>query len=169
MSVSIYKLSVPVFLRGLSTLSGLLDKAEVHARENGTSVEDFVNARLAPDMLPLAGQIQRISDTSKGAIGRLTALETPSFPDTEQTFVELRERVANTAAFLKTVTPSDMEDSAARDVTLSFKTFKATFSGDDYLVKFALPNFYFHLTTAYDILRNQGVALGKPDYFGSFE
>jgi uncharacterized protein len=168
MSVSMYKLSVPVFIRGLNVLAGLLDKAEAHAAERKIPLDDLFNARLAPDMLPLSGQIQRVSDTSKNAIGRLTGVPAPSFPDEEKTFAELRERIAKTIAFLETVKPSDLEKSDSRDVTISFSKVKFTFSGDDYLLKFALPNFFFHVTTTHDILRNQGVAIGKVDYLGPY-
>jgi len=165
MSVSMYKLSVPVFIRGLNVLAGLLDKAEAHAAEKNIPLDDLFNARLAPDMLPLSGQIQRVSDTSKNAIGRLSDVAAPSFPDEETTFAELRERVAKTIAFLETVKPSDLENSDSRDVNIAFGKVKFNFTGDDYLLKFALPNFFFHVTTAYDILRNQGVAIGKADFF----
>jgi len=168
MSVSMHKISVPVFIRGLNVLAGLLDKAEAHAAEEKIPLDDLFNARLAPDMLPLSGQIQRVSDTSKNAIGRLTGVPAPSFPDEEKTFSELRERIAKTIAFLETVKPSDLEKSEERDVAINFGKLKFTFTGDDYLLKFAVPNFFFHVTTAYDILRNQGVSVGKVDYLGPY-
>ncbi|AFL53257.1 hypothetical protein ABIE78_000853 [Sinorhizobium fredii] len=164
MPLTMYTLSIPVFARGFSALGGLLDKAEAFAVESGTPLDDFFNARLAPDMLPLSGQIQRASDTSKNAIARLTTLEVPRFPDDEQNFADLRKRIAKTVAFFDTVTPEHLEGSEKREVTLSFPNLKVTFSGDDYLLKFVLPNFYFHLTTAYDILRHRGVPIGKTDY-----
>ncbi|MNY54962.1 hypothetical protein D3C86_1908960 [compost metagenome] len=108
--------------------------------------------------------MQRASDTSKGTIARLTALEVPSFPDEEKTFGELRERIGKTVAFLETVRPSDLDGSETREVTLTFTKLKMTLSGEDYLLKFVLPNFYFHLTTAYDILRHKGVPVGKADF-----
>lgn len=168
MPVSMYKISVPVFIRGLNVLAGLLDKAEAHAAENKVPLDDLFNARLAPDMLALSGQIQRVSDTSKNAIGRLTGVAAPSFPDDEKTFAELRERIAKTIAFLETVKPTDLEKSGERDVTINYSQLKFTFTGDDYLLTFALPNFFFHVTTTYDILRNQGVAVGKADYLGPY-
>ncbi|MBK5569367.1 DUF1993 domain-containing protein [Ensifer sp. SSB1] len=166
MALTMYQLSIPALVRGLGVLTRLLDKAEAHARDNGISPEDLVNARLAPDMLTLAGQVQRVSDTSKGLIGRLTSIEVPRFPDEETTLDELRQRIANTVAFLETVAPVDMEDSAAREVILNFPTLKVTLTGEEYLLKFVLPNFYFHLTTAYDILRHKGVSIGKGDFLG---
>jgi hypothetical protein len=168
MPVSMYKISVPVFIRALNVLAGLLDKAEAHAAEKKVPLDDLFNARLAPDMLPLSGQIQRVSDTSKNAIGRLTGVPAPSFPDEEKNFAELRERIAKTIAYLETVKPSDLEKSEDREVTISFGKLKFTFTGDDYLLKFALPNFFFHVTTTYDILRNRGVAVGKVDYLGTY-
>jgi len=168
MPVSMFKLSVPVFIRGLNVLAALLDKAESHAAEKKIPLDDLFGARLAPDMLPLSGQIQRVSDTAKNAIGRLTGVPAPSFPDEEKTFAELRERIAKTIAFLETVKPSDLEGSDGRDVTISFGKLKFTFTGDDYVLKFALPNFFFHVATTHDILRNQGVAVGKVDYLGAY-
>lgn len=166
MALTMYQLSIPALVRGLGVLTRLLDKAEAHARDNGISPDDLVNARLAPDMLTLAGQVQRVSDTSKGLVGRLTSIEVPRFPDEETTLDELRQRIANTIAFLETVAPADMEDSAAREVILNFPTLKVTLTGEEYLLKFVLPNFYFHLTTAYDILRHKGVSIGKGDFLG---
>lgn len=164
MALTMYQLSVPAFIRGLNVLSKLLDKAEAFAGEKGIALEDIFGARLAPDMLTLAGQVQRISDTSKGAISRLTSIEVPRFPDEETNFADLRERIAKTLAFLETVRPADLEDSGSREVTLNFPNLKVSFSGEEYLQKFVLPNFYFHLTTAYDILRHKGVPVGKADF-----
>lgn len=168
MSVSMFKLSVPVFIRGLNVLAGLLDKAESHAAQKKIPLEDLFNARLAPDMLPLSAQIQRVSDTSKNTIGRLTGATAPSFPDEEKTFAELRERIAKTIAYLETVKPSDLENSDSREIIVKFGKLSFTFPGDDYMLKFALPNFFFHVTTAHDILRNQGVGVGKIDFLGPY-
>ncbi|NRP70275.1 hypothetical protein ILFOPFJJ_01154 [Ensifer psoraleae] len=166
MPLTMYKLSVPAFIRGFSALGGMLDKAEAFASEKGIPLTELFEARLAPDMLPLAGQIQRASDTSKNAIGRLTTIEPPRFPDEERSFAELRERIAKTVAFLGTIRPGDLEGSENREVTLNFPKLKVTFTGEDYLLQFVLPNFYFHITTAYDILRHKGVPIGKGDYIG---
>ncbi|MFK0273810.1 DUF1993 family protein [Ensifer sp. NPDC090286] len=164
MALTMYQLSIPALVRGLGVLTRLLDKAEAFAREKGISTDDLVNARLAPDMLTLAGQVQRVSDTSKGLVGRLTSIEVPRFADEEKTLDELRQRVAKTVAFLETVSPDDLEDSGSRAVVLNFPTLKVTLTGEEYLQKFVLPNFYFHLTTAYDILRHNGVPIGKADF-----
>lgn len=164
MALTMYRLSVPTFVHGFGVLGRLFDKAEAHAAETGLSLDELVNARLTADMLPLSGQVQRASDTSKGTIARLTDLPVPSFPDEEKTFAELRERIAKTVAFLETVRPADVDGSESREVTLNFTKLKMTLSGEDYLLKFVLPNFYFHLTTAYDILRHKGVPVGKADF-----
>ena len=169
MPLTMYALSIPGFTRGFSALAGLLDKAEAFAAEAGTPLDELFNARLAPDMLPLSGQVQRASDTSKNAIARLTTLDVPRFPDDEQSFADLRARIAKTVAFFDTVTPDHLEGSDNREVALNFPTLKVTFSGDDYLLKFVLPNFYFHLTTAYDILRHKGVPIGKADFIGGLD
>ena len=168
-SLSMYQISVPVFVRGLGVLAGYLDKAEAHAKAGNTDPAEMVNARLAPDMLSLAGQIQRASDASKNAIGRLSAVQAPRFEDNETTFSELQERIAKTITFLESVQPADLQDSATHPVTLTFGKFKTTLQGDAYLLTFALPNFFFHVATAHAILRNQGVAVGKLDYLGHFD
>ena len=162
---SMYRATVPVLVRGLKILSTLLEKGEAHAKETGA---DLTGARLAPDMLTLVGQIQRISDTSKGAIGRLTDIVPPPMADEEVSFADLHARVAKTNAFLESVDPAAFDGADTREVTLKAGPFEAKMSGEDCLLGFVLPNFYFHLTTAYGILRNQGVAVGKLDYLGPF-
>jgi uncharacterized protein len=168
MSLSMYQVSVPVFVRGLGVLSTLLQKG-AHAEEKGVEPGVLINARLAPDMFPLSGQVQRASDTSKLAIERLTGIPSPRFEDNESTFAELQERIARTVAFLQSIDAAQMEDAQERIVQLNFAAFKPTFKGDAYLLTFALPNFFFHVTTAHDILRHSGVNIGKLDYLGSYE
>jgi uncharacterized protein len=169
MSLTMHRLSLPVFQRGFGVLKTLLDKAEAYAKDNGLSPDELINARLAPDMLPLSGQIQRASDTSKNAIVRLTGVEAPKFPDTETTFAELHARIDATLAFFASLDPKVMEGSENATVTLNFTTVKPTLSGEDYLLQFVLPNFFFHVTTAHDILRHKGVTIGKTDYLGAWE
>lgn len=169
MSVSMYRLSIPVFIRGLNAVAALIDKAESHAAEKNIPLETLFDARLAPDMLPFAGQIQSMSDTAKGLVARLTDIPAPSFPDDEKTFAELRLRIGKTIDFLESVGRDAIDGSETKAITRSFGGKEKTFSGEDYLLTFALPNFYFHVTTAYDILRNQGVALKKIDYLGSYD
>jgi hypothetical protein len=166
MSISMYDASIPVLLRGLGVLSTYLDKAEAHASENAVDPQNLINARLVADMLPFSGQIQRASDTSKGGAARLAGLEAPAFPDTETSFTELRDRVAKTVAFLKTVKPQQLDDSASRLIDLKALGIPNPVRGDAYLLSFVLPNFFFHVTTAHDILRHAGVKIGKRDYLG---
>lgn len=166
MSLSMYEVSIPVFIRGLTVLSGLLEKGQAHAAQTGAG-EDMVQARLAPDMLTLAGQVQRASDTSKLSGQRLSGVTAPAMPDTETTFADLRKRTADTIAYLKTIEASALEDSQDKVIELNLgPQRKIEFKGSDYLLTFALPNFYFHITTAYAILRNQGVSVGKLDFLG---
>ncbi len=169
MSLSMSKASVPAFVRGLNVLSNLLKKGEEHAAQAGVDPEALLGARLAEDMLPLSAQVQRASDASKFAVQRISGGEAPKFEDNETTFAQLQERIANTIAYLESVDTAQVDAGADREVSLKFGSFGASFSGESYLLSFALPNFYFHLVTAYDILRNQGVKIGKLDYLGSFD
>ncbi|WMD21157.1 DUF1993 domain-containing protein [Achromobacter seleniivolatilans] len=169
MSLSIYQVSVPAFVRGLTVLATLLEKAAAHADAADIDPSELINARLAPDMYPLSGQIQRASDTSKFAIQRLSQGEAPKFPDEETTFEQLQKRIADTIAYVQSVTPDQLDGSESRKIVLNAGEFKPEFNGASYLLTFALPNFYFHVTTAYDILRNAGVKIGKFDFLGPFE
>ncbi|WP_445656967.1 DUF1993 domain-containing protein [Achromobacter sp. NCFB-sbj8-Ac1-l] len=169
MSLSMYQASVPVFIRGLTVLAALLEKGAAHAAASGIDPAELVNARLAPDMYPLSGQVQRASDASKFAVQRLSQVESPKFPDEEATFEQLQKRVADTIAYLQSVPADKLDGAEGRKVTLSFGDFKPEFQGDAYLLTFALPNFYFHVTTAYDILRHAGVAIGKLDFLGPYK
>jgi len=164
MPVSMYQASVPVFIEGLSTLTHLLQKGEAHASETGTDPASLVEARLAPDMLTLAGQIQRASDTSKLSLERLTGIPAPKLEDSEKTFAELYVRIDRTAAYLKNFAESQLDGSETRAIQLKLRDFSPSFTGASYLFSFALPNFFFHVTTAYDILRHKGVKIGKLDY-----
>jgi hypothetical protein len=166
MPLSMYQASIPVFVRALKVLASLLDKAQAHAQEAGLDPADLVNARLAPDMYPLSGQVQRASDASKLAVQRLSGVTAPRFEDVETTIPELQKRIADTIAYLDGVTEAQMEGAESRTVALSWGDYKPEFLGDAYLLTFALPNFYFHITTAYDILRHAGVKIGKLDFLG---
>jgi hypothetical protein len=148
-------------MRGFDRLSAILKKGEA----GGAAL---VEARLAPDMLTLAGQVQRASDTAKGCAARLSGLDNPSFPDDEKTFADLQARIAKTADFLRGVTPGRIDGSESRPIEIKASGTVLRFTGQDYLLTFALPNFYFHVTTAYGILRHNGVPLGKSDYLGSY-
>jgi hypothetical protein len=166
MSVSMHRATIPVLVHGLRVLSALIDKAAAHALDTGIDPAMLVDARLAPDMLTLAGQVQRASDTSKLSAERLSGLASPKLPDDERTLDDLRARIASTIAYLDGIDEAAMTGSEARTIVLNFGDFKPTFNGADYLFAFALPNFYFHVTTAYDILRAQGVPIGKLDFIG---
>jgi uncharacterized protein len=166
MTLSMFDASIPVFLRGIDVLSVLLDRAVVHAAARGFDVGVLVGARLAPDMLPLAGQIQRGSDTAKFAAGRLTDLPSPRFADTEVTLDELRQRIGATADYLKTFRAEQFCGSGERTISYNAGGAPRRSSGQDYLLNFALPNFYFHVATAHDILRHNGLPIGKREYLG---
>ncbi len=164
MSISMYQASVPVFLHGLGTLTHILRKGEAHAQETGTDPATYVDGRLAPDMLTLAGQIQRASDTSKLALERISGVAAPKMEDNEKTFAELFARVERTAAYISTISETQLDGTDSKRIELKLRDFTPIFTGASYLLTFALPNFYFHVTTAYDILRHKGVPLAKLDY-----
>jgi len=159
MTFSVHDLSVPVFVSGLRNMRGWLDKAD-GAREG-----DLLGAKLAPDMRPLPAQYQMASDTAKNALGRLTGTDAPAMADTEASFAELQERCDRTIAYLEGIDPAALANSADRSIEMRFpNSMGYNWTGARYLTGFALPNFFFHMTTAYAILRANGVALGKPDF-----
>ncbi|MGO8918952.1 MAG: DUF1993 family protein [Stellaceae bacterium] len=166
MPLSMYQASIPVFTRALGILSTLLDKAAAHAEARKIDPAVFINARLAPDMFPLARQVQAASDAAKSCAARLAGIEVPSFPDTETTFPELKARIAKTVDFLESVRPAQIDGSEERVITLKLRGTEVGFPGQRYLLAFILPNFFFHVTTAYDILRHNGLEIGKLDYLG---
>ena len=166
MTLSMYRASISVFLRGLDVLSVLLDRAAAHAEARNFDVGILLSARLTPDMLPFTRQIQRASDTAKFAAGRLTDLPAPRFADTEVTLDDLRQRIDATADYLKTFQPTQFDGSGERTISYSAGGAPRQSSGQDYLLNFALPNFYFHVVTAHDILRHNGVSIGKREYLG---
>lgn len=166
MALSMYEISVPVILRGLQQLEHVLAKGIEHAKSGDADPNKYVEARLAPDMLTLAGQVQRASDTAKATIARITGAQAPSLPDEETTMEQLIERSAKTRAFIESVDRALFDTAAERAVEMKLGGNVVQFTGQDYLLKFGLPNFYFHVTTAYDVLRNQGVPVGKRDYLG---
>ena len=166
MSLSMYSASIPVLLRMLGNLSAILHKAEAYAAERKIEPSVLLNARLAPDMLPLVSQVQIASDNAKGCAARLAGLDIPSYADTESSFAELQARIAKTQAFLGSVTAAQVDGSEGKSITLNFPGMELKFSGQDYLLNFVLPNFYFHVTTAYAILRHNGLDIGKMDFLG---
>ncbi|MDC7684797.1 DUF1993 domain-containing protein [Asticcacaulis sp. BYS171W] len=162
--INIYSMTVPVLLNGIKNLTHILDKAEAYAAEKKIDPSVVIEARLALDMHPLRRQIQSVSDTAKGAVARLSGTENPSMPDTETTFAELKERLQKTVDFIKSVDPALFEGAETRDVVLKTPAREINFTGYSYVIGFVLPNLFFHITTAYAILRHNGVDLGKADY-----
>lgn len=164
MALSLFDASIPGYLRMLKNLSAMLDKAEAHAAETGADLSSYVQARLAPDMGDLARQVQFASDSAKGGAARLAGMTPPSFPDTETTLPELKERIAKTIAFVESVKREDVDGQEARVIELTVPGRTLTFNGQDFLLGFSMPNFLFHVTTAYAVLRAKGVPLQKMDY-----
>jgi hypothetical protein len=167
MSFSIYDASIPPTLRMLESLSKILDKAVQHAEEKKLPPSDLLDARFAADMFPFTRQVQVVSDAAKGLAARLAGIDPPSFPDTETTFPELKERLAKTIAFVKSVSPEKVKGAEDRTITIKFPQGEMSFTGRDFVTLFAMPNVYFHATTAYDLLRQKGVPLRKQDYLGA--
>ena len=166
MPLSMYEACVPVFLAMLRNLATFLAKGEAFAEERNIGKEVVLNWRLAPDMHPLTRQVQLASDFAKGTSARLAGAEVPKYADDEKSFAELKERIAKTIAFLESLRPEDFAGAETRDITLSVRDRELRFKGRPYLFGFGLPNFFFHVTTAYDILRSLGVGLGKRDFLG---
>jgi hypothetical protein len=165
--MSFYDAAVPAYLQILTSLSGLLTKAEAHCKAKNIQPEVLLGARLFPDMLPLSKQIQLASDFAAKGCARLTHSEVPSTPDTEKTFDELKQRLANTVAYVKTFKPAQFEGADARDVTFpAGPNNSLTMKGQQFLNAFSFPNFYFHAATAHGILRHNGVEIGKRDFLG---
>jgi len=167
MALTMYQASIPVFLRGLLVLAEVLKKGEAHAAAAGLDPAALLEARLAPDMLNLIGQVQRASDTSKLSGQRLSDVPAPPMPDTETTFAELQRRIADTVTYLEMIEAAQVDGGEARIIEVRFGPETRTFRGDQYLLGFALPNFYFHVTAAYAILRANGVPIGKRDFLGA--
>jgi hypothetical protein len=162
--MSLYHATIPVFRQILGALSAIIDKAAAHAEAKKIDPAVFTNGRLSPDMLPFTRQIFIATDHAKGASARLAGVEVPKFEDTEITFAELKARIQKTLDFLGTLKPAQFDGAETRDVTIPLRNEPTVFKGRAYLFHFALPNFYFHATTAYDILRHMGVEIGKSDF-----
>ena len=166
MTLSMYQASIPAFQQMLGALSGVLDKAEAHATAKKIDPAVLLGTRLIPDMFPLSRQVQIACDFAKGTAARLAGVDNPNYTDSEKTIPELKERIARTLSFLGTLTPAQIDGTEDRDISLKVGPQEMHFKGQPYLVNFALPNFYFHTTMAYAILRASGVDLGKMDYMG---
>ena len=166
MSLSMYQASVPTIIRALNNLGDVLAKGAQHADGKKIAPEALLGARLYPDMFPLAKQIQVASDISKAGCSRLAQVEPPAFEDNETTFADLVERTRKTVAYLKTLKPEQIDGSESRTVTWTVRGNQRSMQGQQYLFNHVLPNVFFHCTTAYDILRHNGVELGKMDFLG---
>src|SRR5687767_5262386 len=167
MKISMYQASVPRFAHALRNLSAILDKAQVHAEAKKLDPAVPGGLRLIADMFPLARQVQIACDTAKGAVARLAGVEIPKFEDDEKTLPELKARIARTLDFVESVPAAKIDGSEEREVVLQMRGGEQRFKGLAYLMGHACPNFYFHCTTAYNILRANGVELGKRDFIGN--
>jgi uncharacterized protein len=166
MSLNLYDLTIPALARGLANLSALLDKANAHAEARKFDSQTLVQARLFPDMHPMLKQVQMACDTAKGAAARLAGLEPPSHPDTETNLVELKARIAKTLQFVNSIQPAQLQGAADRTIEMKTPRTTLTFTGMSYLSGFVLPNFYFHSSMVYALLRHSGVEIGKMDFLG---
>lgn len=166
MRISMYQASTPRFVRMLKNLSAMLDKAKAHAEAKRIDPVALTTFRLFPDMFPFSRQIQVACDVAKGVVARLAGVEVPKHEDVEQTFDELKARIAKTIAFIETIKQEQIAGSEERDITVKLGKQEYRFKGMQYLLNWALPNFYFHATTAYNILRHNGVEVGKRDFVG---
>ena len=167
MSLSLYQLSVPVYERALNAFLAILDKAEEHAKARKFDPNNYLALRLAPDMFPFVRQVQSFCDHAKNSSFRLAAKDPPAKEDKETTIAELRGRIQATLEMLKSIDAKAMEGGETREIVIPAGGAKLKLPGADYLLHFAMPNFYFHLTTAYDILRASGVEIGKRDFMGA--
>lgn len=167
MNVSMYQASVPRFIQALNNLSVILDKAQAHAQAKKLDETTLTSFRLYPDMLPMARQIMIATDTAKGVAARLAGVEIPVYEDTEKTLGELKDRVAKTVAFLQTFTPEQIDGTEDKEIVIKRGDKETRYTGMQFLLGHAVPNVYFHITTAYNILRHNGVDIGKRDYLGN--
>ncbi len=169
MSISMYSASVPVFKQMLLALADVLAKAEAHAKANNIDAETLLQARLAPDMFPLVRQVQIACDFAKSVPARLAGVEVPSYEDSEQNFAELQTRISNTLAVVESFSAAQIDGSEDLEVVLRAGTPKEKkLNGQTYLLSYGLPQFFFHITTSYALLRHNGVEIGKRDYMGAY-
>ena len=169
MALSLYDITIPAFIRSFDITAAFLNKAKSHAEEKGIPLSKLLEGRLIDDMKPLTYQIQRMSDCAKGAAARLSGTDIVPMPDNEASFEDLQERIAKTVELLKAVDPSSMDGKLNAEIKLPIPPNGVTFTGKSYVLLFTLPNFYFHELTAYAILRQMGVPVGKLDFLGSVE
>jgi hypothetical protein len=167
MKISMYQASVPVFVHALNNLAAILEKSAAHAEAKKIDPAVLVSGRLFPDMFPLVRQVQIASDSAKGGAARLAGAEPPAYEDNEKTFAELIARVKKTVVYLQTLTPAQIDGSEDKTINWQTRTSTKSMQGLPYLHSHVIPNLYFHVTTAYNILRHNGVELGKKDFLGN--
>ena len=167
MTISMYQASVPRFVNMLGNLSNILDKAQAHVDAKKLDAATLTTYRLFPDMLPMTAQVQIACDTAKGVVARLAGVAIPVHEDNEKTLAELKARIAKTIAFIQTVKPGQIDGTEDKDIVIKRGDKETRYQGMQFLLGHALPNFYFHVTTAYDILRHNGIEIGKRDYLGN--
>lgn len=168
MTISMYQASVPVFQKSLTALKGVLAKGAAHALDKKIDESVFLGSRLAPDMFPLTRQVQIAADFGKGPVARLAGVELPKYEDVETTFASLAARIDKTLAFISTFKPEQIDGQENRDIELTIAGKPVVFKGQPYLLHFALPNLYFHMSMSYAILRHNGVDIGKRDFVGGY-
>jgi len=169
MTLALYDTSIPALTLGLTNLLTILDKAAAHSDAKKIDPSVVAQTRLILDMHPLSRQVQMTCDTAKGTAARLAGVEVPKHEDTETTLAQLKARVEKTLLFIQSIQPAQLAGVESREIVLSFPSITLKFNGLDYVVKFALPNFYFHLTMTYAVLRANGVDVGKGDYLGAIQ
>ena len=167
MALTMYQAAFPITGRTLKALASILDKAATHCETRKIDPRTLLSYRMAPDMFDLKRQVQTVSDQAKGMAARLAGVPIPSFPDVEETFAELLERLTKTRDFLKSISESQLDGSETREIVLKLGGNEVTFTGRDYLFGFFMPNFYFHATATYTIVRHAGVEIGKRDFMGA--
>jgi hypothetical protein len=169
MTLSMYQASVPLFIRMLNNLKGILQKAAAHAKAKKIDESALLNARLYPDMFALTRQVQIACDFARGTAARLAGAEPPAYEDTEQSFAELVSRVERSVDYLQTLKAQQIDGSETREIVRPIRGEPKKFTGINYLLQFSLPNFFFHVTTAYAILRHNGIEIGKNDFVGALD
>ena len=166
MTISMYQASVPRFVNILGNLSNILDKAQANVDAKKLDTATLTNYRLFPDMLPMSAQVQIACDTAKGLVARLAGVAIPVYEDNEKTLADLKARVAKTIAFIQTVTPAQIDGTEDKEIVIKRGDKETRYTGMQFLLGHAVPNFYFHVTTTYNILRHNGIEIGKRDYLG---
>ncbi len=167
MTISMYQASVPRFVNILGNLSNILDKAQAHVDAKKLDTATLTTYRLFPDMLPMTTQVRIACDTAKGAVARLAGVEIPAYEDNEKTLADLKARIAKTIAFIQTVTPAQIDGTEDKEIVIKYGEKETRYKGMQFLLGNAVPNIYFHVTTTYNILRHNGIEIGKRDYLGN--